>query len=132
MLAIDIIVPGSRPWHWQKLLIDRLERQGHDVGVQAHPGTSGVPFMLDAMLGLERRAFRRKGVALASPAEIAEMPRTRRPSLRIDLTGGALRSDVPTLTPAFDGSPSPGRIVAVLAEGRLPAIEAVRDGEIPA
>jgi hypothetical protein len=36
---------------------------------------------------------------------------------------------VPTLTLAFDGSPSPGGIVAALAEGRLPAIEAVRDGE---
>ena len=129
MLAIDIIIPKTRPWHWQRVLINRLQRQGHDIGVQAQAGTAGVPFTLAAMLGLERKAFRRKGAALASPAEIAEVRRLRKPALRIDLTGKAARSDAPTLTLSFDGSPSPSAIVAALAGGRLPAIEAVRDGE---
>jgi hypothetical protein len=128
LLAIDIIVPKTRPWHWQKLLIDRLRQQGHDVGVQAQEGTSGVPFVLAAMLGLERTVFRRKSAALASPAEIAEAQRMRRPELGIDLTGQAAGSEVPIVALAFDGSPSPSAIVAALAEGRLPTIEAVLDG----
>src|SRR5262245_60566307 len=66
LVAIDIIIPEPRPWHWQKLLVDRLQRQGHDVAVYAEPGTSGAPLALAAVLGAERRAFRRRDPALAS------------------------------------------------------------------
>lgn len=129
LLAVDVIVPRSRPWQWQKLAIERLQRQGHDVAVVVAPGASGPPAVLAAMLALERTLLRRRHGALAAIAE--ELPgdeRARPADLRLDLTGVAASSEVPTVALTFDGSVSPIAIVESLAAGRLPAIEAVLDG----
>jgi hypothetical protein len=79
-------------------------------------------------LRFERRLFRRREPGLASlmPA-IAEVSSSSAPNLRLDLSGIAGPSPVPTLRLAFDGNYSDAAAVLALAEGRLPEIEVVLD-----
>jgi hypothetical protein len=129
LTAIEVIVPHRRPRRWQAVLIERLGAAGHAVSVVHRPGGDRWPMPMAAVLHFERRLFRRREPGLASlmPA-IAEISSSRTPDLRLDLSGVAGPSPVPTLSLAFDGNYSDAAAILALAEGRLPEIEAVLDG----
>ncbi len=126
--AIDVIVPSPGARAWQHLVIERLAAAGHDVAVLHDSGAPQWPAMIAPVLGWERKLFRRHGGGLAGPAPgIVESPRARRPDLRLDLSGVANSSDIPTLTLLFDAQGSDAAVPLALAAGRLPHIEAVLD-----
>jgi hypothetical protein len=125
--AVDVIVPASRPRLWQRLLVDRLRAAGHDVAVR-HQHAAPWSAAVTQMLRFERRVFRRRGPGLASPVEpIAEVARSRVPDLRLDLSGLAPVSPVPTVRLLFDGQLSDFAVAVAAAAGGLPDIEAVLD-----
>lgn len=130
MLAIDVLVPDNGPRLWQKVVVDRLRADGHDVAVVLRPDASAWPLMVNAALGMERRVFRRNDPGLASPAMgLSQDRRARPPQLVLDLTGKAASSEVPTISLVFDGSTSDIEVAAALSRGRLPEVEAVLDGQ---
>lgn len=128
-LSIDVIVPRDRPRRWQGELIRHLANEGHDLAVLHDPAARPWPAGMNALLALERRAFRRKAPGLAAPLEtIPQSHKPRRPALRLDLAGRVTASDVPTVTLSFDGSPFDLAGAALVAAGKLPMVEAVLDG----
>jgi hypothetical protein len=127
MTAVDVIVPACRPRFWQKLVVDRLQAAGHDVAVRLERA-SPWPAPAVHLLQMERRLFRRDGPGLATPVEfIPEVERSRGPNLRLDLSGRAPPSSVPTVRLAFDGENSDFAVAAAVANGRVPDILAVLD-----
>ena len=128
--AIDVIVSSDRPRFWNEVLVRRLVARGHDVAVLHDPAAKPWPGMTDAVLACERALFRRRAGALAAPCgQIVEDPRRRPAALRLDLAGNAGLSDVPVLSLRFDRSRRDLSVVAAVAAGALPVIEAVLDGE---
>lgn len=110
------------------MLVERLAAAGHAVSVAHQPGGRRWPIPMAAALRFERRLFHRREPGLASPiAAIAEVSSSATPTLRLDLSGVAGSSPVPTLRLAFDGRYSDAAAVIALAEGRLPKIEAALD-----
>jgi hypothetical protein len=131
MLAIDVIVPQSAPRLWQKIVIERLRSDGHDVAVLKQSGTAGWPAAAKAAFAFEQRLFRRRRPDLAGALnEILVQPAGRPAALRLDLAGNAPRSDVPTIGLLFDGSPSDLAVATAIAGGKLPVIEAALDGKV--
>lgn len=111
------------------MLIERLGTAGHAVSVAHQSGGGRWPMPMAAALRFERRLFRRREPGLASPIPaIAEVSSPHAPDLRLDLSGVAGASPVPTLRLAFDENYSDAAAVLALAEGRLPEVEAVLDG----
>jgi hypothetical protein len=99
------------------------------VSVVRQRGGDRWPMPMVPVLRFERRLFRRREPGLAAPiAAIAEVSSPGAPNLRLDLSGVAGSSPVPTLRLAFDGNYSDAAAVLSLAEGRLPEIEALLDG----
>lgn len=131
MAAIDVIVPSPGFRAWQKVVVERLCAAGHDVAVLHGKAAPQWPATIAPVLRWERRIFRRRGDGLAGPAsEPAETRRARRADLRLDLSGGAEPSSgVATLTLLFDADRSDAAVPLALAMGRLPAIEALLDGD---
>ena len=129
--ALDVIVPASRPRLWQKVLVDRLRAAGHDVAVRHQP-LAPWPAAAAQVLDFERRIFRRRGPGLATPVDaIPEVARSRLPDLRLDLSGVAAPSPLPTVRLLFDGQPSDFAVAVAAAAGALPDIEAVlEDGRV--
>lgn len=130
MLAIEVIVPQSAPRYWQKLAIERLQAEGHDVAVRHQPGVAPWPAATTAAFAFEQRLFRRHGPRLGTalpeiPARSGRQPAT----LRVDLAGGAGASGVPTIGLLFDGYASDQMVATAVAAGRLPRIEAILGGE---
>ena len=131
MLAIDVIVPQTAPRLWQKIVIEQLQSDGHDVAVLQQPGAAGWPGSTKAAFAFEQRLFRRRRPNLAAALnEIPVQPAGRPAALRLDLAGNAPRSDVPTIGLLFDGSRSDLAVATVVAAGKLPVIEAVLDGKV--
>ncbi len=130
MSAIDVIIPQSGSRLWQKILVERLGAAGHDVGVAHYPANGEWPLAMEVAVRVERRLFRRRDPGLVSRTDIPEAPKSRAAGLRIDLSGAAGPSHIPTLKLAFDGVFSDMAVVDALAQGRLPDIEAVLDGQI--
>ncbi|HEY4192240.1 MAG TPA: hypothetical protein VGM46_06305 [Mesorhizobium sp.] len=130
MTAVEVIVPHPAPRLWQRVLVQRLQAAGHEVSVTRQAGAARWPLAMTAAMRFERRLLRRHGHGLASvTAEIDEISPSRAPELRLDLSGIAARTDVPTLALTFDGDGWDGMAVTALVEGRLPGIEAVLDGQ---
>jgi len=130
MLAIEVVVPQSAPRLWQQVAIERLEADGHDVAVLHHPGTVSWPAAARAAFLFEQRLFRRRGPGLAAPLQGIQARAGNRPAaLRLDLTGAAAASDIPTIGLLFDGAGADIAAAIAVAAGRLPAIEAVLDGK---
>ncbi|MGV1792342.1 glucosamine inositolphosphorylceramide transferase family protein [Rhizobium sp. A37_96] len=130
MPSIDIIVPKSAPRRWQEIVIRRLQADGYDIAVLHEPRSAAWPGAVDAALAFERTIFRRRDPALAAPlSEISENPRNRPAAFRLDLTGSAVSSGVPTIALRFDGFTSDLSVAKSVASGTLPVIEAVLDGE---
>ncbi|MGV1759816.1 glucosamine inositolphosphorylceramide transferase family protein [Rhizobium sp. A22-96] len=130
MPSIDIIVPQSAPRLWQEIAIRRLRADGYDVAVLHATGSAGCPAMVNAILALERRVFRRTIPGLATPVSaIPASPRRGSAALRLDLVGNAPPSDIPTIALRFDNSPFDVSTIQAVAAGRLPVIEAVLDGK---
>jgi hypothetical protein len=130
MLPIDVIVPQFAPRRWQEVVIERLRADGHDVAVLHQPEAAGWPAAAKAAFAFERRLFRRHGPGLATALNgILARPGSRPAALRLDLTGNAAPSDVPTIGLLFDGSGSDLSAAITVATGRLPVIEAVLDGK---
>lgn len=128
-LAIDVIVPQEKPRRWQAVLIERLAARGHDVAVRHDTAAKPWPGMTNALLALERTLLRKPADALSAPLDaLAETPVRAPPALRLDLTGRAQASNVPTFALRFDGHGSDLSAAAAVAMGRLPAIEALLDG----
>jgi hypothetical protein len=128
LAAIDVIIPSPGFRAWQQLVIERLGAVGHDVAVLHAKQAPQWPKMIAPALSWERRLFRRHGAGLAGVApEIAETRRARRADLRLDLSGTAGPSDIPTLVLRFDGERSDAAVPPALAAGRLPDIAAVLD-----
>lgn len=131
MPSIDIIVPRSAPRMWQEVVIKRLQADGYDIAVLHEPGSAGWPAAVNATLAFERRIFRRGNPGLATPlSEIPMSSRDRHAVLRLDLSGNAAPSNVPTIGLRFDGSPFDVSIAVAVAAGALPMIEAVLDGTV--
>jgi hypothetical protein len=128
--SLEILVPKAGARLWQGLLIERLRAAGHEVGVAHAPGGERWPVAMRAAMAFERRLFHRVGPGLASPVEIAEAPMAAPAALRIDLSGAAEPDGTPTLRLAFDDSFAGAAVLTATAQGRLPDIEAVLDGEI--
>jgi len=129
LTVIDVIVPSPGFRLWQQLVVERLRAAGHDVAVRRGAGASRWPVLIAPVLGWERKLFRRRGGGLAAPApEPAGAGHARRADLRLDLSGMAGSSDIPTLALRFDGAKSDAAVPLALASGRLPGIEAVLDG----
>lgn len=130
MPSIDIIVPKSAPRRWQELVVARLQAEGHDIAVVHESGSNAWPAAINTALALERIIFRRRDPALAAPlSEIPASSRNRAAAFRLDLSGGAARSDVPTITLQFDGLRSDLSVAMSVAAGALPVIDAVLDGK---
>ena len=131
MLAIEVIVPQSAPRYWQKLAIERLQAEGHDVAVRHQPGAAPWPAATTAAFAFEQRLFRRHGPRLSTalPEIPARSGGDRPAALRVDLAGNAGASGVPTIGLLFDGSRSDLTVATAVAAGRLPVIEAILDGE---
>lgn len=130
MPSIDIIVPKSAPRRWQEIVIRRLQAEGHDIAILHEPRSAAWPAAVDAALAFERAIFRRRDPALAAPlSEISASPRNRPAAFRLDLTGIAVPSVVPTIALRFDGFTSDLSVARSVASGTLPIIEAVLDGE---
>ena len=130
MIAIEIVI--ARPRRWQALIIARLRQAGHPISVVRSETDDAWPPLVEAILGLEARVFQRGAdrlAALAVIASVASVPLDAA-SLRLDLTGIAGPAPIPTLSLAFDGSPSPIAALAALAGGRLPELVIWRDGKI--
>ncbi len=131
MSAIEVIVPKEAPRGWHGLLVERLRADGHDVAVRHRREGRRWPATMRAALALERRLLRRPAAGLATPlAPIPETPAGGRAAgLRIDLSGENAPAGAPVLRLAFDGSRRDAAIIAALARGRLPEIEATLDGQ---
>lgn len=130
MPSIDIIVPKAAPRLWQQVMVQRLQADGYDIAVSHDAGATAWPAIVNIALALERRVFRRGGPALVSPvSEIPTKVRQEPPTLRLDLTGNAALSPVPTIALRFDGSPLDSAVATAVASGTLPVIEAVLDGK---
>ncbi len=130
MPSIDIIVPKSAPRRWQEIVVARLQAEGHDIAVVHESGSNAWPAAVNTALAIERKIFRRRDLALAAPlSEIPARSRDRSAVLRLDLTGHAAPSDVPTITLRFDGARSDLSVARSLAAGALPVIDAVLDGK---
>jgi hypothetical protein len=131
MAVVDVIVPASRPRLWQRVLVERLRAVGHDVSV-LHQSADPWPAAALQILRFERRLFRRRAVGLATPVEAITQVQTQRPAdLRLDLTGVASPSPVPTVRLTFDGRLSDFAAVSAVAAGRLPDLQAVlADGAV--
>ncbi|AOF89768.1 hypothetical protein [Sinorhizobium sp. RAC02] len=129
MLPIDVVVPQRGPRVWQAQIISRLDMGNDDVAVLHAPPATPWPIGVNSILDLERRLFRRFDRALASPvAEIPARVRARAPALRLDLSGNAPPSNIPTITLRFDRANSDLAVARAVAMGELPALEAVLDG----
>ncbi|MBN9084239.1 MAG: hypothetical protein BGP04_13525 [Rhizobiales bacterium 62-17] len=128
MPAIDVIVPPIAPRGWQKLLIERLQAEGHDVAVQHQTEAAHWPVTTTSILALERRLFRRRAFSLAAPiAPIQQALRARRPQLRLDLTGSVAPTETPTISFKFNGHDLDSSVAAAAAAGTMPIIEARLD-----
>ncbi|MDT2022949.1 hypothetical protein [Methylocella sp. CPCC 101449] len=128
MPAIDVIVPPIAPRGWQKLLIERLQAEGHDVAVLHQPEAARWPLTTTSILALERRLFRRKAFSLAAPTpQIPQALRPRRPSLRLDLTGSAAPTETPTISFTFNGHDLDTSVATTAAAGTMPVVEARLD-----
>jgi len=130
MLPIDIIVPQTAPRRWQKLVIERLKADGYDIAVLHQPGTAGWPAVASAAFAFERRVFRRHGPSLADALPAIPAAVSGRPAeLRLDLTGQATPSDIPTISLLFDGAGRDFAAATAVAAGGLPTIEAILDAK---
>lgn len=128
-LSIDVIVPRDRPRRWQEIVIYRLTAEGYDLAILHDPAARPWPASANALLALERAAFRRKEAGLAAPlTAIAQSLCPRSPDLRLDLAGNAAASDVPTIALRFDGARFDLTGATAIAAGRLPLLEAILDG----
>jgi hypothetical protein len=128
--AVEVIVPQRKPRLWHRVLIARLRAAGHAVSVLHQPDAATWPPLMVHALGLERRIFRRSEPCLAAiTSEIAQVPRSGTPSVRLDLAGLAANTQEPTLRLAFDGTYSDAAVPIALAGGRLPEIQAVVDNQ---
>lgn len=131
MPSIDIIVPQSAPRLWQEVVIKRLQADGYDIAVSHASGSPAWPMVVNAVVALERRVFRRVNPGLATPLpEIPVSFRKGQAALRLDLAGDAAPSGVPTIALRFDGSPFDASVAVRVAAGTLPVIEAVLDGKL--
>jgi hypothetical protein len=131
LLAIDVIVPGSRPRTWQRVLVERLTDAGYDVAVHLQVDALPWPWLMAETLALERHVLRRDPRALAAIIDkIPAVARQRPTELVVDLTGRAQHAPTPTIRLAFDKSYADAAAVIALANGRLPNIEAVLDGQV--
>ena len=129
MLSIVVVIPQHNPRAWQAQIIHRLEADNCDVAVLHEPSAAPWPTVVNTLLGLERRLFRRFDEGLASPVtSIPARSVTRPPTLRLDLVGSAPPSDTPTLTVRFDRANADFTIARTVALGELPILEAVMDG----
>ncbi|MDP9588976.1 UNVERIFIED_ORG: hypothetical protein J2W19_001522 [Shinella zoogloeoides] len=128
-LAIDVIVPARGAQYWHEVLIERLTAAGHAVAVALDPVADGWPAWANGTLALEHRLFRRRAQALASQIDppMRGVPHVAA-NLRVDLAGHAPVRDVPTLALRFDGAYDARAVPALVAAGRLPMLDVVRDG----
>jgi hypothetical protein len=130
-LSIDVVIPARAPRGWQKIVVQRLEADGHDVAVLHDRTAAPWPGAVNAILAPERTLFRRRGESLAAPLEpIPARARKRSPALRLDLAGNGAASPVPTLSLRFEQSPFDLTVAQAVAAGDLPVIEAVLDGRM--
>ncbi|HEV7247015.1 MAG TPA: hypothetical protein VGN93_08510 [Shinella sp.] len=128
-LSIDVIVPERAARGWQKIVIQRLDAEGHDVAVLHDRAVDAWPGTVNAILALERALFRRRGTSLAAPSgPIPARSHERSPALRLDLAGNTSPSPVPTITLRFAHSSFDLAVAQAVAAGDLPVIEAVLDG----
>jgi hypothetical protein len=130
MLTVDVVVPSTAPRRWQELVVERLRMAGHDVGVTQEDGAKPWPRVVHPVFAAERRLLRKRGPALTDIGfeGMAKGGSPRVASLRVDLTGCAPASAIPTVTLLFDGSTNDFAAVLAVTAGRLPEIEAVLDG----
>jgi hypothetical protein len=131
-LVIDLIVPRRQLWRWHLELARRLRRSGHDVLLVEGDFSGRSSPMKHAVLGVNNLIPRLGGVlTTAATAALAQRPREAS-DLTIEL--GALAREPaaagPTLSLAFNNSRSPFAALRILAEGKLPAVEALLDGHI--
>jgi hypothetical protein len=113
------------------VLVERLAGAGHDVAVLPHTDALPWPPGIAAALLLERHVLRRDPRALAAiVGKVPAVARRRPTDLVFDLTGRAQHAPTPTIRLAFDKSYADAAAVIALANGRLPNIEAVLDGQV--
>ncbi len=130
-LSIDVIIPEHAARGWQKIVIQRLDAEGHDVAILHDRATVAWPGTVNAILALERALFRRRGTSLAAPSgPIPVRSRERSPALRLDLADCTSSSPVPTITLRFAHSPFDLKVAQAVAAGDLPDIEAILDGRM--
>lgn len=127
MSRIELIVP-ARPRRWQRLVVERLDAAGHELGITPIDEPRPLSPLLDLALGLERRLLRRAdalaGMVDPLPARSLASP----PDLVIDLTGHAPGAGRVQLT--FEDTPAIAGTVAALIDGRPTRLAIVRDGQV--
>jgi hypothetical protein len=120
MTRIEIIAPvRARLWH--RRIVERLREDGHEVGVRTRPMPNDIGFLAGLVLAAEGPLLRHD--RLSTRASLADAP-IAAPVLRLDLTGAADATGVPTLTLV---PPTPA-MLATLAAGRLPNFTVKLDG----
>lgn len=126
-LPVDVIVPedGQRLWH--RLVIERLEADGHDVAVLLGPGQAPWPDTVNRILEFERRLLHRKSEGLFAGAKLGEAAKTRRASLIVDLAGSVETGKTPALRILFDGSPLDLSAAEGLLRGTQPTLAVTLD-----
>jgi hypothetical protein len=126
LIKVAVILP-RRTRRWHQLLVDRLLRAGYDVSIATGQGTTW-PATMDLALALERKVLRR-GTSLSAPTDIPTRTSVGGPDLCIALADDPGPTFSPTLRIAFDGGDDHAA-VAALADGRLPNIEVLLDGQL--
>lgn len=122
MTRVELVV-GQRPYRWQARIAERLREAGHHVSV-THIGVR-APWSAFAafVLNTGARLLLPADEALWSHMDIAAGPR-QKPDIRLDLTGAAPESKIPTL--GF--CPSPAAQLTTIAKGELPELAISLDG----
>lgn len=129
MKQIELILPQNQTRGWHLRLISQIRDAGYKVSVQFAP-VSATPFLLKNLLKIEQALLLRRTSQLLAYQAINIENQETKADLRVDLTGIAGPSDIPTLGIARQRGQSLLGPAIVLAKGDLPVVQLTLDDQI--
>lgn len=123
MARVEVIVP-VRARLWQAKIVERLRAAGHQLGVTAIDTPTPWSAFATMVLDIGGTLLLRRAAPLWDAAAIPAAGLAA-PELRLDLTGVAPASPIPTLRLA----PSPAALLTTIAKGELPELTLTLDGK---
>ena len=126
-MHVELVLPQNETRGWHLQLISRLGGAGHTVSVQVVRATK-APLLLDWLLGIEQTVLLRRNSALLARQRIDAASHENAADLRIDVSGVAPPSDIPTLRIATRGGRPLMEAATLVAHGELPSVQLTLDG----